>query len=170
MAWLTNNLGEQVYWSKLKPKGVLEGCLVIGGHEVSGEHVELAGWTDCFAFTVLRDPEERIPSLYAWKARKQYRSNIRRVPLLPFEDWIRLPPADPMLLFLQTCVPGTKVYRLDQMDRVLTDIGMALRVPRSSYKRIGGTGAGKGATEEQRALVRRYHALDCEFWASLSRD
>lgn len=167
MTWLQNQV--PTYWQKIKPQGDLRGARVIGGHEVSEEHVELAGWGAFYAFTILRDPEERMVSLYAWKGRKQRRGSSERHArdLLPFEDWIRLPPANPMLLFLQTCVPDTHIYRLDEIPRVLTDLGKALRIPRSGYRPIGVSGAGLGATDEQKALVRRFHALDCEFWAGL---
>ena len=102
-------------------------------------------------------------SLYAWRKRQARPPR----PMLPFEDWIRLPPADPMLLFLQTCVPRTHIYRLDQIRDVLAELGEALKVPVSRYKPVGVTGSGAGATEEQRALVRLHHPLDCEFWAGL---
>jgi hypothetical protein len=168
MTWLQNQI-PAVYWQKLKPRGSLEDARVIGGHEVSEEHVNLAGWTDYYPFTILRDPEERMVSLHAWKARKVRRGPSERHArdLLPFEDWIRLPPANPMLLFLQTCVPKTHIYRLDEIPRVLMDLGKALRIPRSGYRAIGVSGAGSKATDEQRALVRRFHELDCEFWADL---
>jgi hypothetical protein len=158
MTWL-QSAGVPTYWQKLKPKGTLQGCRVIGGHEVSEEHVELAGWEDYYPFTILRDPEERMVSLYAWKA--------RRTPQPPFGQWIRALPRDPMLMFLQTCVPGTHIYRLDEMDRALADLGKALRLTRLGYKPIGVTGAGAVATDEQRALVRQFHPHDCKFWAEL---
>lgn len=162
MTWI-QNAGVPTYWQKLKPRGGLEGCRVIGGHKVSGEEVELAGWKDYYPFTILRDPEERIPSLYAWKARKQRRGPSEQ-PLLPYKHWLIAEPANPMLAFLESCVPGTHIYALEDMPRVIEDLGKLLRIPRSGYRPIGMSGAGSMATEEQRALVRKYHPLDCRFW------
>ena len=164
LTWLQSRV--PIYWQKRKPRGSLQGARVIGGHEVSREHVRLAGWGACYAFTVLRNPEERIPSLYAWKVRRWHRRPVDPLPPT-FEQWIQAQPANPMLSFLETCVPGTRVYALGEILEVVEELGRRLSVPTSSYRPIGVTGAGAGASERQRARVRRFHAADCALWADL---
>lgn len=173
--------------------------LVIGGHDAFWKHCKYFGWEEWTAYTVIRDPAERLYSQYRHFSRKTN-------PMEPISKWLskegarricnclwcyygdtahrsnpmcwfyasrsgeHTPPVDP-LEAAKEILEQTQVYHMSQIDDLVFRLAEQTGADPTGYKPYDVTGEGEKVGDDLRLAVREMHQLDCQLydWAMEER-